>query len=1083
MSTRLNAEQQAAVRHPINQPLKVIAGAGTGKTTILVGRYVHLLEQGIPAGRLLALTFTNKAAGEMLERLSRTVPGFDAGAAWVMTFHAFALRLLKAEALHAGIDPRFRVIAQTDARVAYERACRAFLSGRLKNAFFDPERLKRLRLDRQSLLDDVYALIMQLKDAAVTPDEFVTTCNAALPVCHRTMVDALHQLPAKATRSLDKLLERAVYERDYEQELVGAVYTLYLRYQHELARRRALDFGDLVQRACDVLDRCPERRRYYQDLFCHILVDEFQDTSEAQFKMIRLLAADDRLSNVTVVGDDKQSIYGWRNARVENVRDFDAENWGGRSLTVNRNYRSFGEILELACHSIGLSPYFSQRLSDIGLLPEQKGYRGEPAIFVYRGEPSGEAAFIARQVRLLLETGRSPDEIVLLMRSLRGAKPYEDALQSEGVPYHTVGGMGFYDRQEVKDLLSLLRVIDDPLDSVAMLRLLTRPPFGLSDRFLSELSGLGFTCDPEMPVELYDRLERVHQLPDFEGRAGGMERVGRLMDVLAELRTMRASASPSELIMHALGLPDYQAWLDGRSVRERRRCEANLQKLSGLAADFTRRSPSATLHDFLLDVDVALRYDLIESEGTSSPGSTVRLMTIHQSKGLEFPVVFVLRIGPGRFPTRFYRPGLSYDPQLGLVVSRINGEHSLKGSPFSYDKYPEAYEGRVRCPENEARLTQQEEERRLWYVALTRAQDMLFLSGPPAIEPVEGGKRKTPVTDYLTEAEELLQTRPEWGAVVAGPVGFLEPMGGLPATVEAAAVAERLMARVAVRSKRARTGLARLVDLSFSTLRVFWHCPERYYFLNRWGFPQVSPVSLSDKLGYHPAILGTAVHRALERGHEAGTGEMERYQKAFDAACRDQGIPPEVAAKVYFPMVSEWLKAYASGPLGAITPGERWEQAFTLDVPAAGTVIRLRGFIDHLRPRSDGGWDVIDYKTNRHIGAEELADYRLQLQLYALACRNVLDIRPDSLSLYHLPTASLTPVPKDEPELKKALLLLIKSGEAIAAGEIPHPEMAGRGCSHCPVSICPKRQDEWASPAEENWPEEDYSLPDPDPER
>lgn len=510
MSRPLNQEQQEAVQHPFNRPLKVIAGAGTGKTTLLVARYLRALAGGIAPDRLLALTFTNKAAGEMIERLSLEVPDFNPATAWVTTFHAFALRLLKAEALWAGIDPRFAILDETGSRLAFERAYRELLSGRLNDPAFEPERFRHLRFDRYSLAGDFYSIILRLKDAAVSPESFLETCRREHPAYRTKLIAALHSLPPRACRSLDAVMERLEKECEYEDELAGAIFVLYSRYQKELDRRRSLDFGDLIARAVAVLEQNPERRGFYRERFQHILVDEFQDTSEAQFSLVRLLAADDCMGNVTVVGDDKQSIYGWRNARVENVRDFDAPGWGGRALTANRNYRSTKEILEVASNAIAQSPYFAGRPQETVLLPEGRG-SGGPSVFVFRGPGSGEAMFIAGQIGRLLQSGFMPEDMVILLRSLRGVKPYEDALQKARIPYATVGGMGFYDREEIKDIVSFLRLAENPLDNMALLRVLTHPPFALSDDCLAAFAGQP-DSDDEFHGTLYDRILNAGQV-------------------------------------------------------------------------------------------------------------------------------------------------------------------------------------------------------------------------------------------------------------------------------------------------------------------------------------------------------------------------------------------------------------------------------------------------------------------------------------------------------------------------------------------------------------------------------------------
>lgn len=1049
MSGSLNREQMDAVQYPWDKPLRVIAGAGTGKTTVLVQRYLHLLESGLRAENLLALTFSNKASAEMVQRLTAAIPQFDPATAWVTTFHSFALRLLRSETVAAGIDPKFMVIDEAGAHLAFDRACRDFLTGKLQNEHFQPGSLKKLRFDKTGVLDDIFALISRLKDSAVDPEQFMACCLAVHGPYYEKLCAALHRIPAGRGKSSDELSARAGDEFVYEQEMAGAVYTLYRRYQQELERRRALDFGDLIQRACRLLEAHPERRRHYQDLFRHILIDEFQDTSEAQFLLIRLLARDDRLSNVTAVGDDKQAIYGWRNARVENMRDFKADQWGGKSLTVRRNYRSFGEILQVAGDAIARSSLFADRPDETQLTPELHGFRKEPTVFVHRGDD--EPQFLAAQIQSLLACGYREDEIVILMRSLRGAKRFEDALLKAGVPYRTVGGMGFYDREEVKDMLSLLRLAENPFDSLALLRLLTRPPFAVSDRFLSEMVRLADAADSETRPELCDLLSQAKSLPDFENRGAGVAQLERLSAVLDELSRLRDSAALPELILHALRLSGYVHHLETLAERDRVRSEANVHKLAALSSEFARGNPSATLGDFLSHVEAAMRYDVVEGEADVAPGGAVRIMTVHQSKGLEFPVVFVANVAPGKFPAPFRRAGLGFDTQIGLICSRIAGEYSMKGAPYAFEKHPDAYAG-VRSPAAEARCAQQEEERRLWYVALTRSQKLLFLTGPDS-------SRKGP--DYLAEVADLLKANPLWGAVLDEP---FSPAAALPqpsADHEAAPSRESARIGLPVYRPLPPASPAGSVSLSFSTLRTFMHCPLRYYFCHRWGFPLSDASANREHLGYDPAILGTAVHRALSQGRCSGEAEPGRYLGALVEACRSLGLGPPEIQQTYVPLAKGWLESYAAGPMGAAMPGECWEKEFVLELEAPTTVIRFRGFIDHLVPGDDGLWDVIDYKTNRNLGEGEIRDYSLQLQLYALACRNSLGIEPHGLYLYHLPTGSLRPVDNSRHAMAAAERNLIMAGEAVAAGRLDVDfGLTEKGCRHCPVPVCPRRSAE-----------------------
>lgn len=1146
LADNLNKEQLEAVTYPADRPLKVIAGAGTGKTTILVGRFQYFVRNGkIPAENILALTFTNKAAAEMLERIRSEVPEVDPLSSWVTTFHAFALRLLKAEALTAGLDPGFIIMDEVGCRLIFEKVCRKLLAGQLQNSYFQPDKLKELRFTDSSLLNNAFHLINQLKDSAIGPQEFIDTCLQIHPSYAQKLWGVIDSLPGKRYRKKPKILEQLAGEEQYEQEAAGLIYTLYQAYQEELAKNRALDFGDLIAKACLVLEEHPQRRQYYQRKFQHILIDEFQDTSAAQYQLVQLLARDN-MRNVTIVGDDKQSIYGWRNAKVENVRLFDPGQRGGSSLTIKRNYRSYGEILTLATAAIRCSSYFAGRPDELELLPEKRGFHKQATVFVYEDQREAEAAFIAAQIKELLAAGRKLGDIVILMRSLNPAKTYEDALLKEGIPYQTSGGIGFYDREEIQDILSYLRLVEDPLDEMALIRVLSRPPFSVSDRFLAEVaalcrrggSGGGGAADsgaadsgevPEVPEvpEFLVRLEAAvaGKLADFPGCQEGLARSAELLSRLAGLNKLRDMIMPQELVARVLRDTGYLSYLGSLPASAQARSSANLEKLAALAAEYSRLYPGAALSDFLSYINAAITFGVVEGEAdiAAVAGGTVKIMTIHKSKGLEFPVVFVAGIGPGRFPPKFKGSGFSFSPETGLVVRKSDpvGDNAQKYAPFHFSDHRDLYEkAGVGSPELQAREAVIEEERRLWYVALTRAREMLFLSGTTrttklrqteaetASATAETAKAETdpdnqddpqgqsdPRGDFLAEAISFINEHAadQYGAVLTdqGPQRFVEDGGdggdgddggartnadvdrGARSEVASAIESSWLMGLQGLgtaASVPAAEQYPPYVNLSFSAIRMFLHCPERYYFLYRWRFPSDRPTEAINQLGYDPTLLGSAVHMAVEKARKAGKGAADDYLDEFCKACQALGINRQTCDAVYLPLAQEWLQNFASSSLGQPLAGELWEQPFALEWPVERTTVRFRGFIDQLIPRQDGKWDLIDYKTNRVLGPAEVRDYALQLQLYALACRQALGLQINSLFLYHFPKGALLKVDDDAgvgvdvstgANSATAADILAKVGNAIAAGETEISfGWPDRGCRHCPVTVCPLRNEE-----------------------
>jgi DNA helicase-2/ATP-dependent DNA helicase PcrA len=518
-----------------------------------------------------------------------------------------------------------------------------------------------------------------------------------------------------------------------------------------------LDFGDLIFNAYVLLDENSRIRQRYQERFKYILVDEFQDTNQAQFDMLCLLARDDRLSNVTVVGDDKQAIYGWRNARVENVDDFKADIWGGQSLDVSKNYRSYGEILEAAHYSIIQDGKFRQKSDSIKLYPERLGMADEPKVLLYEANSrEREAAFIAQEIVRLLKTGTELDEIAVLMRGLRAVKVYEDALREAQIPYKTTGGTGFYDRREIKDILAYLMVIDNPFDETALIRALKRPPIGLNDLSLYRLRRRpdaqpqsredkspqpplqgGEMSDAKLQsredTELFDALSHADKLLEDQE---AVRRIDKFLSLLEEMWKIMGEGSIFYLASQLVERSGYLKYVYGMSADDRERSLANIRKLLRMASEFERKHIFSDLRDFVQYVQFSMDQLVVEGEAGSETGrKAVQIMTVHQAKGLEFDVVFVINAVRPSFPTDPRHPMFAFHKDDGLIINADrDGDKFLKFKPYDLKKNSHLYHkhGIVNHYE-QFRREHLGEERRIWYVGMTRARYFLYLSCPKVI--------------------------------------------------------------------------------------------------------------------------------------------------------------------------------------------------------------------------------------------------------------------------------------------------------------------------------------------------------------
>ena len=598
----LNPAQAEAVRHP-GGPLLVLAGAGSGKTRVLTCRIAYLLDRGVEARRILAITFTNRAAREMKERVARLVPR-EVHDLWVMTFHAACLRILRREIDKLGYDRRFVIYDEGDQRTV------------LKNC------LQELELDPKQYPPSMFAAeISWQKNNLVGPARYA----------------------------------EEAYDR--HQELVSRVYAAY---QARLARNNAVDFDDLLVLAVRLFRESPPTLEYYRRRFQHVLVDEYQDTNHAQYVLVNMLAEEHR--NLTVVGDPDQSIYGWRGADIQNILNFERDYPDARIVKLEENYRSTGKILEAANHVIR-----NNRQRREKRLWTARG-EGQKPVLHQAVDEIQEARYVAERIRELRAAGRSYRDFAVFYRTHAQSRALEDALLRSGVPYTIVGGLRFFERREIKELLAYLKLIVNPVDDVALIRIINVPRRGIGKASLQKL----FAYVADNPVTPVDALREAARIPGLSARARAAMR--ELGDLLAAWRGLETGVT--ELTRRVLAESGYLAALEAeRTVEARTRIE-NLTEFLSVTRQFDQEQ-GGTLDEFLSALALYTDLDRFDAEA-----SQVALMTLHTAKGLEFPVVFLTGMEEGVFPhTRAFS-----EPQ------------------------------------------QMEEERRLCYVGITRAREQLFLT-------------------------------------------------------------------------------------------------------------------------------------------------------------------------------------------------------------------------------------------------------------------------------------------------------------------------------------------------------------------
>lgn len=604
----LNPEQLAAVEHG-DGPLMVLAGAGTGKTRVLVHRIAHLVDTGADPRRILAVTFTNKAAGEMRARL-RALLGTRADAMWIGTFHATCARLLRKYGEAVGLTRSFVIFDDDDQMKLIEKL------------------LKETGLDDQVSARTILSRIDRAKNRGVDP---VT----------------------EPTGAFDDVIEK-----------------IYPMYQKQLAKENAVDFNDLLLKVIELFER-DTTRAAMQVKFSHVLVDEFQDTNQVQYDLVRRFSAATR--NLTVVGDDDQSIYAWRGAEPRNLLDFERDFRDTTVVKLEHNYRSTQAILDAANAVIR----HNRDRHEKALWTDQAG--GDPVEIYEAGDERGEAVFVAQTIRAMLDEGpMSPSDVAILYRTNAQSRVLEEHLRAARIPAKVVGAVSFFERKEVKDVVAYLRILGNPAADSALERIVNVPPRGLGETTIDRLRA---AARANNGGSLLDAV-RAGTRGEISGLGlAPRKKLQAFVDLLDGLGDVMAQgASVAETIIQVVDRSGMRAKLEADSSAESRDRLDNLAELVTLASDFDDESSEPQSIDAFLE-----RIALTAPADQASTGAAVVLMTIHVAKGLEWPVVFITGMEDGLFPSLRERDGVSEDAQL-------------------------------------------EEERRLAYVAMTRARQHLLLT-------------------------------------------------------------------------------------------------------------------------------------------------------------------------------------------------------------------------------------------------------------------------------------------------------------------------------------------------------------------
>lgn len=629
----LNKEQQEAVCHT-NGPLLIMAGAGSGKTRVLTHRIAYLIdEKDVSPSNILAITFTNKAAREMKDRVGKLI-GPEANYMWVSTFHSMCVRILRRDIERIGYNRNFTIIDGSDQRTVMKQI--------LRNLNIDPKQF------------DPRAMINQISGAK------------------------------------NELITPELYEEQAENYFEQTVAKIYHAYQKMLRKNQTLDFDDLIMETIHLFKRVPEVLQYYQRRFQYIHVDEYQDTNKAQYSLIKQLA--NRYQNLCVVGDSDQSIYRWRGADIKNILTFEKDYPNAKVIYLEQNYRSTKSILQAANHVIN---------HNAGRKPKKlwtDNDTGEKIIY-YQGSTEREEAFyITEKIQdLFMSKKYSPQDIAVLYRTNAQSRAIEDMFMKANMSYQIVGGLKFYDRKEIKDIIAYLRLITNPDDDISFERVVNVPKRGIGAASIEKLRNYANAYD----LSLFQAINDIEQTAVPKRAANALI---KFQDMMLNLIRQQDFLTATDMVESVLEQTDYEEMIKSEKSLEAQSRLENISEFLTVTQDFEKTSEEdKTLVSFLTDLALIADIDSVDEEDPEQM-EKITLMTLHSAKGLEFPVVFLIGMEENIFP------------------------HSRS------------------IMDNE----EMEEERRLAYVGITRAEELLYLTHA-SMRTLYGRTNMNPMSRFIEE--------------------------------------------------------------------------------------------------------------------------------------------------------------------------------------------------------------------------------------------------------------------------------------------------------------------------------------------
>lgn len=943
LTKRLNKEQQEAIKHK-GGPLLIIAGAGTGKTTVITERIKYLiLSKFAKPDEILALTFTEKAAREMEERVDVAMP-YGYTQMWISTFHSFCDRILRREALHIGLDPRYKLMGEAETIQLIRN-----------NLFkFDLNYFRPLG-NPNKFIGGMLQHFSRLQDEDVSPIQYL---------------DWVKKQKKKA-KSKEEKQEVSKWE-----ELAKA----YKTYDELKVREGLMDYGDLIVKTLKLFRERKNILKQYREQFKYVLIDEFQDTNYAQNELAILLAGEKK--NISVVGDDDQSIYRFRGAAVSNIIQFKKNFPRAKVVVLTKNYRSTQEILD---KSYALIQHNNpDRLEpvekiDKHLISQRKNPPaggGEEIKFLHLDRVENEADAVAKKIQeLIKEEDYEFRDFAILVRANNHAEPFIRAFQRHGIPSQFLGPGRLFRQPEVIDLISYLKVLYNFEDSVALFRLLSIEYFDIPARDLAALGNYA----RRLRISLFEACEKVETIYVSKETK---EKVKKVLEVINKHLKLARRETAGQLLYYFLEDTGLLQKLLSPDSADTQKKAANISKLFDRLKTYEVDHEDATVPAVVdwIELSSELGESPLAADTDWTDINAVNILTAHSAKGLEFPVVFLVNLVAQRFPTTERREQIPIPDSLIKELLPVGDYHV-------------------------------EEERRLFYVGMTRAKDLLFFS---AADYYGEGKREKRISPFVVETlgDEVISAE----VTSSQQLSFLDyAVPQIPDT---------------------EYGIPPIhVDyLSYSQIETFKTCPLHYKLKYILGIPTPPSASLS---------FGTSIHATLKKFFDLVATGKRPNEKLIYKCLEDnwvrEGYLDKVHEKKFFQKGKIYLSGFLKEGFNQKNLPEATEQMFTIPLVSKDRkdYLRIGGKIDRFDVFPDGTVEIIDYKTGATIPNQKEVDENLQLSFYALAATSIPDKpfgrKPEKikLSLYFLDEQEKISTTRTAEQLEKAKEEIFKTKKEI----------------------------------------------------